>query len=67
MLNKKAYDFELNWYDFETRTRRLVFELLQPTVTRSTEDREMIYSMRRKIESHRQKIEELEYCLFKSD
>lgn len=53
MLNKKTYDFELNWYDFETRTRRLVFELLQPTVTRSTEDREMIYSMRRNIESHR--------------
>lgn len=67
MLNKRSYDFELNWYDFETRTRRLVFELLQPTVTRSTEDREIIYSMRRKIEGHRQKIEELEYCLFKSD
>ena len=38
-----SYDFELNWYDLETRSRKLVFELMQPSVVRSAEDREMLY------------------------
>jgi len=46
-------DFELNWYDMETRSRKLVFELMQPTVMRSAEDREMIYGIRRQIEGLR--------------
>jgi hypothetical protein len=38
-----SFDFELNWYDLETRSRKLVFELMQPSVVRSAEDREMLY------------------------
>ena len=46
---RKNYDFELNWYDFETRTRKLVFELLQPSVTRTTEDREVLFQVQRTV------------------
>ncbi len=61
--SRKAYDFELNWYDFETRTRKLVFDLLQPTVTRSAEDREVLYAHKRLIEQYRQRMEQVEYVL----
>lgn len=50
---KAAFDFELNWYDFETRTRKLVFELLQPSVNRGAEDRELIFKQGRQLESHK--------------
>jgi hypothetical protein len=47
--NRKNYNFELNWYDFETGTRKLVFELLQPSVTRITEDREVLFQIQRTV------------------
>eukprot|EP00347_Sterkiella_histriomuscorum_P014931 403358959 len=47
--------------------RKLVFELLQPTVQRSHEDREILYNARKQVQSHQQRIEELEYSFFKSD
>ncbi|CDW77434.1 UNKNOWN [Stylonychia lemnae] len=59
-------DFELNWFDFETRMRKLVYELLQPTVQRSHEDREILYNSKKSLMNHQQRLEEIEYSLFKS-
>jgi len=64
---KLAYDFELNWYDFETRTRKLVFDLLQPSVTRAAEDRELLFKYGRQIDLHKQRLEQVEYSLFSAD
>ena len=66
-ISRKSYDFELNWYDFETRTRKLVFELLQPTVLRSAEDREQLFQTRKSIESYEARIKELECILLETE
>lgn len=62
-----SFDFELNWFDFETRTRKLVYELLQPSVTRATEDREVLFKHGKTIDNHRTRIDEVEYSLFSSE
>lgn len=49
MLSIGTSDLELTWFDFETRMRKLVYELLQPTVQRSHEDREILYTCRKSI------------------
>jgi len=60
-------DFELNWFDLETRLRKVVFELLQPSVQRSHEDRDSINSTKKQIISQAKRLEELEFILMKSD
>ena len=60
-------DHELNWFDLETRMRKLVYDLLQPTVTRSHEDRELLYAVRKQQLNHQNRIDELEYALFKTN
>jgi hypothetical protein len=64
---KASYDFELNWYDFETRTRKLVFELLQPSIFRAAEDREVLFKQNRALENHQSRLVEIEYALFSSE
>ena len=32
----------LNWFDLETRTKKLVYELLQPSLTRQAEERDLL-------------------------
>ena len=60
-------DAELNWFDLETRMRKLVFELLEPTINRSQEDKEQISLAKKSLIQHNKRLEELEICLFKSN
>ena len=32
----------LSWFDLETQTRKIIYELLQPSLTRQTEDSDEI-------------------------
>ena len=36
---------EINWFDFETRMRKLIHEMVEPTVRKVNEDRDNIYKI----------------------
>jgi hypothetical protein len=39
---------ELDWFDFETRMRDVIHELVEPVIKRATEDREITVNLQRK-------------------
>ena len=47
--------------------RKLVYELLNPTIKRAQKDREEINESKKLIAGHANKLEEIEISLFKSD
>lgn len=57
MIEKSA---DLMWLNYETRLRKLMTELLQPTIKRSREDRELYDTLVKKSEILTRRIEELE-------
>ena len=38
---------ELDWFDFETRMRDVIHELIEPVMRKATEDREQMLTVRR--------------------
>ena len=58
---------ELDWFDFETRMRKLVTELLQPTLAQF-QDEKQNYNKLRVIQEHQKKrFDELEGFVLRSD
>jgi len=51
----------LIWFDYETRLRKLIEEILEPTVKRSREERELFEILSKKNESLSKRIEDLEF------
>ncbi|OMJ93171.1 hypothetical protein SteCoe_3859 [Stentor coeruleus] len=51
---------ELNWYEFETRMRRLIVELLEPTIQRITTDKEAMVKTTSKVKAIRKQIKHIE-------
>ncbi len=51
---------ELDWFEFETRMRKLVVDLIQPTVTKLNEDRENVAGIKAIAEAQRKRVDELE-------
>lgn len=41
---------ELDWFDFETRMRKLIHELLEPHINRGMEDRDFTMHLKKTIE-----------------
>ncbi len=64
-LDKSSAD--LVWVNYETRLRKLMQELLQPTVKRSREDREMYDSLVKKYDFLHKRVETLEFVTNKTD
>jgi hypothetical protein len=54
---------QLNWFEFETRMRRIVTELLEPTISRITNDREQLVTTQSTIETYKKKVDEIETLL----
>jgi len=52
---------DLIWFEYETRLRKLVEELLEPTVKRSREEREMYEVLSKKHEGLLKRVEDLEF------
>ena len=64
----KLTDAEFNLFEIETKTKKLVYELLQPCMKRADEDRDLLNEVAKTIRvQHEDRIEQLEYALFKSD
>ena len=54
----------LNWFDLETRTKKLVYELLQPSLTRQAEERDMLEKLQTRVkEKIEKRLGECEYIL----
>lgn len=51
---------ELNWYEFETRMRRLIVELLEPTIQRITADKEAMVKTTSKVKATRKQLKHIE-------
>eukprot|EP00359_Climacostomum_virens_P000882 CAMPEP_0204896932 /NCGR_PEP_ID=MMETSP1397-20131031/452_1 /ASSEMBLY_ACC=CAM_ASM_000891 /TAXON_ID=49980 /ORGANISM="Climacostomum Climacostomum virens, Strain Stock W-24" /LENGTH=675 /DNA_ID=CAMNT_0052064619 /DNA_START=1209 /DNA_END=3236 /DNA_ORIENTATION=+ len=56
---------ELDWFNFETRMRRIVTELLGPTVQRVSENREATTKLQSKMRNAETRIEELDNVIHK--
>lgn len=56
---------ELDWFNFETRMRRIVTELLAPTVQRVSENREITTKLQSKMRNAETRIEELDLVVHK--
>lgn len=56
---------ELDWFNFETRMRHIVTELLAPTVQRLSDNREITTKLQSKIRNAETRIEELDNVVHK--
>ena len=57
----------LDWFAFETKMRQVVREIVEPTITRSHEDREVVGSLKKMLEAQEARVNDIEIALFKSD
>jgi hypothetical protein len=48
---------ELDWFDFETRMRDVIHELIEPIMKRATEDREQALTLTRNLGTHGKRID----------
>ena len=56
----------LNWFDLETRTRKLVYELLQPAMSNYLEEKVKLVNLTKDVhEKHAKRLSELEFVVFK--
>jgi len=39
-------NYEIDWFDFETRMRKLIHEMIEPTVRKVNEDRDKLFKLR---------------------
>jgi hypothetical protein len=56
---------ELDWFDFETRMRDVIHELVEPIVKKAAEDREKMLSLQRGQENDGKRIDQLESAVLK--
>lgn len=63
---KKVTSSNLDWFAFETRIRKVLHELLEPTAERSVKTKEHVEEVKTQNEFLTRKIEELEFILHKS-
>jgi len=63
---KKVNSQNMDWFAFETRIRKVLHELLEPTAERSMKTKESMEEVRTQNEFLTRKVEELEFILHKS-
>lgn len=56
---------ELDWFQFETEMRKVVRELIEPTITRSHEDRERTNNFKKILEEVEKRVKMLENIVIK--
>ena len=57
---------ELDWFDFETRMRDVIHELIEPVMRKATEDREQMLTIRRNQENDQKRLDQLESAVLKT-
>ena len=58
---------EFEWFDFETRMRKLVVELIQPTLLKINLDRENVSALKATIMTEQKRVDNLELIVLKKD
>jgi chromosome segregation ATPase len=64
--DKKISDANMDWFAFETRIRKVLHELLEPTAERSIKTKENMEEVKTQNDFLTRKVEELEFILHKS-
>ncbi len=57
---------DLDWFDFETRMRKLISELLEPTVLRTQDDKNQIVLLRKMNETLKKRMDDGEFMQAKA-
>ena len=57
---------DLDWFDFETRMRKLIAELLEPTVLRTQDDKAQILLLRKMNETLKKRMDDAEFVQAKA-
>ncbi|CDW80865.1 UNKNOWN [Stylonychia lemnae] len=60
-------NYEIDWFDFETRMRKMIHEMIEPTVRKVNEDRDKLFKIRNDQDAQKRKIEDLEFAVIKTD
>lgn len=60
-------DNELNLFVFETHVRKLIRDLVEPTMQRASEDREVVNETKRVLNLVSRRLHELEYIIYKGN
>jgi len=55
-----------DWFGFETRIRKMVIDIMEPSVKRSIEDREQVIELKKFSEIIKRKVEECEFIIHKA-
>jgi predicted nucleic acid-binding Zn-ribbon protein len=58
---------EVTLFEFETKIRKLILDMVDPFTKRQATDREFMAKLRTDLEAARRKIEEQEYAMSKVD
>ena len=58
---------EIDWLDYDARTRNTIHRLLEPCLKAQVEDKAMISKLQRIIEDHNRRVNDIETILFKKD
>lgn len=54
---------DFKWYEFETRMRKMIFELIEPTIQRVSKDRERSIKLKKKVKVYDEKLSNIETLL----
>lgn len=54
---------EIDWFDFETRMRIIIRDILEPTIKRQEDDRDEINNLKKMIENFKKRIDDLDYLV----
>ncbi|CDW83857.1 UNKNOWN [Stylonychia lemnae] len=64
--NKQFFANEIDWFGFQTQLRKIVYELVEPTVKRALTSENQIYFLQEENAQVRKKLDELEYVFQKA-
>ena len=66
-MNDSNSKDKLDWFEFETVTRKMVQSLLEPILNKIAENKEGILLLNKSSKTYNEKINELEFTLHKSN
>jgi SMC interacting uncharacterized protein involved in chromosome segregation len=58
---------EVGYFEFETKIRKMLLDMVEPVQKRLLDDRDKIVKLRTDLEANKRKTEDLEFSLHKTD
>ena len=63
-VDKEIVSSQMNWFQIETRIRKMIHKILKPTLERAHEDRETMLKSDKNLKFHSIRLDEIESYLF---